>query len=456
MSNKNILFKFLTLIITFAAVFCLTACGKQGGMEAWDLFVSGVNSGDTTKIAKALYTDENDIEEFANTTAAEYLYTVGNIKTEKYKTTIVCDFSTDIKTEVYYGAEVTAKIDGVRYTFTIYSSETSTKGVLLCSLPQYTEDGFGNTPNEDWYRKGYFTEEAYLYQVVTPRNGGEATVTISQQNKNQKNVVIPEEINGLKVTTIGAYAFFKYTNILSFTTKSSKLRTIQLPDTLLKIEKYAFYQCGKLQEIEIPNSVKTIGQFAFSSCTNMEKVVINVEDADIYNGLKEIQSTTTQTGDEAIVITGCKEIYAGDIMVLSASALGIPQQDIQWSTNNTDLISIETDALNNAKIYAKKNGTNVTITASYKQNPSIKATVKLVIKSVPEMINIDYSAFNRCYGLTDLYLTSLNPNSITISAGNYRLSLSEDVTIWVPKGTKELYQYHTSWSVYANQIKEVE
>ena len=71
------------------------------------------------------------------------------------------------------------------------------------------------------------------------------------------------------------------------------------------------------------------------------------------------------------------------------------------------------------------------------------------------MKTIDYSAFNRCSDLTDLYITSLNPNSIVLASGT-SFALSSDVTIWVPKGTKQLYQYHTSWAKYANQIKEVE
>lgn len=454
MSNKNFLFKFLTLIITFTAVVCLTACGKTGGKEAWDLFVSGVNSQDATKIGQSLYYSSSDVDNFASGVGSEYIYLISSIQTEDYKTTIECDFSNDIKTEIYYAAEVTAKIDGQKLTFTIYSYKTN-NGTFLCSLPTFIEDGFGNTPNSGWYEKAYFTEQAYLYQIVPAKNANDkATVTISKQNKNQKNVVIPEEINGMKVTTIESYAFYQYNKILSFTTKKSKLRTIELPDTLTTIEKYAFYQCGKLEEIEIPNSVKTIGAYAFSSCTNLEKIVINIEDAAIYEGLKEIQSTASETGDEEIIITGGKEIYAGDILTLSASALGIPQQNIQWSTNS-DLISIETDAFNNAKIYAKKAGANVTVTASYKQNPNVKATIKLVIKSVPTMKSIDFSAFNRCSGLTDLYITSLNPNSLLIAAGT-NFALSEDVTIWVPKGTKQLYQYHTSWAKYANQIQEVE
>ena len=452
MSNKNFLFKFLTLVITFTVVICLTACGKQGGKEAWDLYVSGVNSQDTTKIGQSLYYNPNEVAKFVEKQGDQYLYLVSHIQTLEFTTEIECDFSNENKVEVYYASKVKARVDGQEKTFMIYSYETD-KGVFLCTLPEpdQTDGSFGNKPNTNWYSKAYFTEDAYLYQIVPGKNANsENTVVISQQNKNQKNVVIPEEINGDKVTEIGAYAFYKYNKILSFTTKNSKMRTIILPNTLLKIDEYAFYQCGRLEEINIPESVNKIGAYAFSSCTNLENITINALDDDLYKDLKEIKSTTTET-ETVIVIEGGHEINKGDIITLSVT--GVSPLDIQW-TSDKDNVTIETDALNNAKIYAKSSG-SVNITASLKQNPSIKATLKLVIKDVKDKITIEFSALNRCSGLENLYLNSKNPNSIFISGG-VNFALSEDVTIWVPKGSLQLYQYHSAWSKYANQIREME
>ncbi len=454
MVNKNFLFKFLTLFMVLAATLCLTACGGQGGKEAWDLYVSGVEKQDATKLAKSLYYNQNEIDRFVNGDGQKYFNSVGIVQTVSFKTTVECDFSNEKKIEVYYASEVTAKVDGQQYKFILYSYKTN-NGTFLCSLPNYnsSDAGFGNEPTSTWYEKAYYTEDAFLYQTVPSKNGDETTITISKQNKNQKNVVIPAEIDGMKVTTIDAYAFYQYTKILSFTTKNSKMKTLELPEGLLLIDKYAFYQCGNLKELNVPNSVKDIKAYAFSSCVDLTKITLNADDTSLYETETPIQSSTTQTGDEAIVITGGKEIYAGDMLTLSASALGIPQQDIQWSSNS-DLITIETDAVNNAKIYAKKSGANVTVTASYKQNPNIKATIKLVIKTVPALKTIDASAFNRCSGLNDFYITALNPNSIVLTSGT-TFALSSDVTIWVPAGTKTLYQYHASWSKFANQIKEI-
>ena len=44
------------------------------------------------------------------------------------------------------------------------------------------------------------------------------------------------------------------------------LESIELPDSVTKIESKAFRSCTSLQSIEIPNSVTEIGFAAFVSC----------------------------------------------------------------------------------------------------------------------------------------------------------------------------------------------
>lgn len=47
---------------------------------------------------------------------------------------------------------------------------------------------------------------------------------------------------------------------------------IQLPDTILNIEAFAFANCRNLQEIYIPDSVNYIGSYAFSECFNLTHI----------------------------------------------------------------------------------------------------------------------------------------------------------------------------------------
>lgn len=52
-------------------------------------------------------------------------------------------------------------------------------------------------------------------------------------------------------------------------------KTTIIPDSVVLIEKYAFYGCSELTYIVIPDSVTTINESAFHSCTSLEMIVIS-------------------------------------------------------------------------------------------------------------------------------------------------------------------------------------
>lgn len=52
-------------------------------------------------------------------------------------------------------------------------------------------------------------------------------------------------------------------------------KTTIIPDSVVLIEKYAFYGCSELTYIIIPDSVTTINESAFHSCTSLEMIVIS-------------------------------------------------------------------------------------------------------------------------------------------------------------------------------------
>ena len=66
-----------------------------------------------------------------------------------------------------------------------------------------------------------------------------------------------ENVNLGKVSRIGMKAFMT----------CSKLKTIEIPDTVTKIELAAFNGCLELKTIEIPQNVESIGSFVFLNCS---------------------------------------------------------------------------------------------------------------------------------------------------------------------------------------------
>ena len=97
------------------------------------------------------------------------------------------------------------------------------------------------------------------YQVV---NGG-AEIYLPVEYKNRvTEIVIPEEIDGYKVTAIGVKGFSNCPNLVSVT----------LPDTLRELEASAFWGCARLGSIDIPDGVTRIGNGAFEECESLEYI----------------------------------------------------------------------------------------------------------------------------------------------------------------------------------------
>lgn len=51
-----------------------------------------------------------------------------------------------------------------------------------------------------------------------------------------------------------------------------RLTSITIPDSVTKIERYAFYECTNLTSISIPDSVISIGNDAFWACSSLQSI----------------------------------------------------------------------------------------------------------------------------------------------------------------------------------------
>lgn len=97
----------------------------------------------------------------------------------------------------------------------------------------------------------------------TPNDDGTCSIS-GAGNCTDLDIVIPEYIDGYKVTSIGNYAFSNRSNITS----------IVIPESVTSIGDYAFHWCSGLTEVVIPNSVTSIGDYAFYWCANLTSIVI--------------------------------------------------------------------------------------------------------------------------------------------------------------------------------------
>jgi len=102
------------------------------------------------------------------------------------------------------------------------------------------------------------TYEDFQYTVLADN-----TIKIAKYAGHGKNIVVPETIEGKKVTVIGKEAFSQ----LGF----GYLTSITIPDGVTQIEEFAFHSCG-ITSMTIPDSVTQIGQYAFSYCNDLTMI----------------------------------------------------------------------------------------------------------------------------------------------------------------------------------------
>ncbi len=130
----------------------------------------------------------------------------------------------------------------------------------------------------------YTTKAQYKTPEGLLMNKSGSTLYIVGYTGSDMNVKVPSKYEGMKVTAIAARGL-----------EGIKLKTIDLPDTIESIGKYAFRNCTELTKIVIPEKVTLLEAQTFYNCKKMKSAEIKGE-AEIQEkvfmnckALKEVQ-----------------------------------------------------------------------------------------------------------------------------------------------------------------------
>lgn len=170
-----------------------------------------------------------------------------------------------------------------------YSFDNSSKTLTISGEGKYTTDCGDNISSGEGGLKFASFSEFYDFRKKTEK------------------VVIE---NG--ITVLGGATFAHFENLIS----------VQLPETLEKIEPYAFYNCYSLQSITLPNSLKSIGFEAFRSCRSIKEL-------NISKGVREIS-------DNFILDT----VNLEKITVDSENAYFTAENNVLYNKDKTRLIAV--------------------------------------------------------------------------------------------------------------------
>ena len=141
-------------------------------------------------------------------------------------------------------------------------------------------------------------------------------------------VVIPEGI-----TTINEYTF----------SGCSKIPSIKIPEGVTEFGANTFYNCSSLKEIEIPSTVNKLGDYAFASCSSLKEILIPKGVTEIPNNtFRYCGSLASVKLPEGITTIGKEAFYACS----SLSTINIPstvtilKEDIFYNCYELDNVEL--------------------------------------------------------------------------------------------------------------------
>ena len=151
--------------------------------------------------------------------------------------------------------------------------------------------------------------EAYTYENLTYSYLEDGTIEITGCDSSASEIVIPNEINGTAVTSIGEDAFSYNTNLTDVT----------IPEGITIIKGGAFQNCTGLTSVTLPDGLNTIEDFAFAYCKSLESVTI--PESVTYFGGSMFSSTPwleEKLQENPVVVINGTVIYAaatGDVII---------------------------------------------------------------------------------------------------------------------------------------------
>lgn len=155
-------------------------------------------------------------------------------------------------------------------------------------------------------------------------------------------VVIPEKYNGRTVTSVGKSAF-----------RMSEVKKVTLPDTVTKIEDFAFAFAKNLKTVNIPEGVKNIGNNAFNGCTSLK-------DIQFPESLETIEMYAFDGSGLETVALPINLATIGEYAFAECPYL----EDVIFDCNNVEIADTAFQRSSNVVFFAEKKSTAITYAKS--------------------------------------------------------------------------------------------
>lgn len=277
------------------------------------------------------------------------------------------------------------------------------------------------------------------------------------------------------------------------------LRSIDIPASIDALPSCCFYNCISLTDVILPNSIKTIGGECFYGCEKLSKIYLPDSitairyDAFRYSGLTEISIPNAVTEIGSDVFSNCKNLekieFGANVKTIGSSAFAyctklssvtipvsvreIGNYAFQRSAVSEVVIEYGVQRLGTWVFFDCDNLTSITLPNSvYEIGDEVfgycDALTKVQLSD--NITNIPYGTFRYCNNLAEIILPA-NLEEINSMAFTRTFNASGDYTrcyiylrsttpptwlgsfqgtpyIYVPSGTKEVYEQDINWNRY--------
>ena len=239
---------------------------------------------------------------------------------------------------------------------------------------------------------GAYTGEAVIDGIKYSINTNTQTAKVVKDNYSGE-IIIPETVDyegvACSVTTIASSAFSGCKALIS----------VQIPNSVITIETWAFYQCSELSSVTIGDNVTSIAYSAFSGCKSITSI--------------RIPDSVTSIGTD--VFSDCKGLIS---VVIGHGLTSISQGTFK---NCTSLVSVDipdnVEKIGNSAFYG--------------------CSALSSISMGNGITSIGGSAFSGCLGLTSILI----PNSVTTIGTFAFLGCDALTTLIIGSGVESIGTY---------------
>ena len=339
-----------------------------------------------------------------------------------------------------------------------------------------------------------FEVDGINYTVTSP---DEMTVEVTRGGSYEGDIVIPEKVesggNEFSVTSIGDNAFRWCSGLTSITipnsvtsigslafegcsgltsivveagntvydsrdncnaiikTSNNKLivgcQSTIIPNSVTSIGDYAFRDCSGLTSVSIPNSVTSIGNYVFYQCSGLTYIV--VEEGNAVYDSRDNCNAIIKTSDNELIV-GCQNT----VIPNSVTSLGYVAFDGCLGLTSITIPSSVT-SIRNLVFDGCRNLTSINFPNSVTSigTQVFYGCTSLTSVTIPSSVtSIGNKVFQYCDGLKEIQSMIREPFAINMNC--WEGVNPDEITLYVPKGTKELYAATEGWNAVKN-ITEV-